>query len=250
MKVAIYARVSTLDQNCDLQDRELREFLDRRAWGLAEISAPSKWTVHEFKPRPDKQGKPTNECATCRNVALHALHTGRFAEYVDSGWSGTKASRPELNRLKQDAREKRFDCVIVWKLDRWGRSVTDSLASIKELRRLGIRWIAITQNLDTDQSNPMAELMLNIMAAFAEFEREMIRERTMAGAKGYLKAYEDGEIGKTRNSRSGKNLPPGRPKRIFRRDEAAKLREMGHSWRAISKQLGVPASTLREALSC
>ena len=93
---------------------------------------------------------------------------------------------------------------------------------------MGVRFIAITQNIDTDESNPMSRFMLHIFGAFAEFERELIRERTIAGVRA-AKA-------------KGKKL--GRPKKVFRRDEVARLREAGHSWRAISKQLDVPVSTV------
>jgi DNA invertase Pin-like site-specific DNA recombinase len=65
----------------------------------------------------------------------------------------------------------------VWKLDRWGRSFADSIKSIQELPSLGVRFVAVTQNIDTDESNPMARFLLHIMAAFAELEREIIRER-------------------------------------------------------------------------
>jgi putative DNA-invertase from lambdoid prophage Rac len=61
-----------------------------------------------------------------------------FREYVDTGWSGAKARRPELDRLMQDARARRFDAVLVWKLDRWGRSVADCIRSIQELVSLGV----------------------------------------------------------------------------------------------------------------
>ena len=80
MKIAIYARVSTLDQNCEVQRNELREYAERQKWDI-------------------------------------------FQEYVDHGISGTKASRPALKRLMDDARLKRFDAVVVWKLDRFGRSL-------------------------------------------------------------------------------------------------------------------------------
>jgi putative DNA-invertase from lambdoid prophage Rac len=75
-------------------------------------------------------------------------------EYVDTGWSGAKASRPQLDRLMRDARLRRFDAVLVWKLDRWGRSLADCVRSIQELAALGVRFVAITQNIDTDESNP------------------------------------------------------------------------------------------------
>ena len=187
MKIALYARVSTTDQNCEMQLRELRDY-----------AAARKWTVH--------------------------------AEYVDTGWSGAKASRPELNRLMADARKRRFDGVLCWKLDRWGRSVADSIKSIQELTSLGIRFIAVTQNIDSDESNPMARFLLVIMSAFAELERELIRERVTAGVRAARA--------------NGKQL--GRPKRVFRRDEALWLREQGMSWRKIAVELKVPVTTVVE----
>ncbi len=129
-----------------------------------------------------------------------------------------------------DARARRFDAVLVWKLDRWGRSIRDSINSIQELVGLGVRFIAVTQNLDTDESNPMARFMLHIMAAFAELERELIRERVVAGVR----------VARA----NGKHL--GRPKRVFRRDEALRLRNEGWSWRKIAAELGVPVTTVVE----
>jgi DNA invertase Pin-like site-specific DNA recombinase len=89
-------------------------------------------------------------------------------EFVDTGWSGAKASRPELDRLMREARLRRFDAVLVWKLDRWGRSVNHCIRSIQELLALGIRFISATQNLDTDESNPTSRFMLHIFAAVAD----------------------------------------------------------------------------------
>jgi len=91
--------------------------------------------------------------------------------------------------------------------------------------------IAVTQNIDTDESNPMARLLMHLMGAFSEFEREMIRDRIVAGVR----------AARAR----GKTL--GRPQRIFRRDEVITMRASGSSWRAISKQTGVPVCTLRDA---
>jgi putative DNA-invertase from lambdoid prophage Rac len=134
MRIALYARVSTTDQSCEMQLRELRDYTASRGWQV-------------------------------------------LTEYVDTGWSGARASRPQLDRLLQDARARRFDAVLVWKLDRWGRSVADSIRSIQELVSLGVRFLAVTQNLDTDETNPMSRFLLHILAAFSELEREMIRER-------------------------------------------------------------------------
>jgi DNA invertase Pin-like site-specific DNA recombinase len=188
MRVAIYARVSTTDQTCDLQLRELRQYILARGWETV-------------------------------------------GEYVDTGWSGAAAARPELDRLLADARMRRFDVVLVWKLDRWGRSVAASVKSIQELASLGVRFIAMTQNIDTDDTNPMSRFLLHILAAFAELERELIRERVTAGVR----------AAKAR----GKQV--GRPKRIFRRDEVVRLRADGVSWRDIAKALGIPVATLIDA---
>lgn len=154
-------------------------------------------------------------------------------EYVDTGWSGAKASRPQLNRLKQDARERRFEIVMVWKLDRWGRSLSDLIAGIQELVALGVRWIAVTQNLDTDESNPMSRLLLHLMAAFAEFEREMIRERVKAGLKNAI----------------AKGTHCGRPAKMFDRKKAAELRKAGVSVRKMAKKLGITKGTVQRFLA-
>jgi putative DNA-invertase from lambdoid prophage Rac len=206
MKAAIYARVSTGDQTCEMQLLELREYLTRRGWDTA-------------------------------------------GEYVDAGFSGTKSSRPQLDRLMKDARQRRFDAVVVWKLDRWGRSLAHLVQSIQELSALGIRFIAVTQNIDTDESNPMARLLMHLMGAFAEFERELIRDRVKAGVSSYEQAYQAGEVGKRRHSHSGKDLAIGRPRTLFRRDEALALRKEGLSWRAIAVKLDVRLATLVRACS-
>jgi DNA invertase Pin-like site-specific DNA recombinase len=106
-----------------------------------------------------------------------------------------------------------------------------SIKSIQEPISLGIRVIAVTQNIDTDESNPMARFLLHITAAFAELEREIIRERVTAGVRAA--------------AANGKAV--GRPKRVFRRDEALRLREQGLSWRKVAAQLGVPLTTVVEA---
>ncbi len=188
MKAAIYARVSTNDQNCEMQLRELREYLARRGWELGE-------------------------------------------EFIDAGFSGAKASRPALDRLMAAAARREFDCVLVWKLDRFGRSVLHLSQQLATLASHGIRFISSSQSIDTDASNPVSRLLTTILAGVAEFEREIIRERTLAGVRA-AKA-------------KGKTL--GRPKRVFRRDEARRLRAEGMSWRVIAKQLGVPVSTVVDA---
>ena len=110
MRAAIYARVSTVDQNCELQVPDLQEYAARQDWEVTE---------------------------TYRDVI-----------------SGAKSSRPALNRLMTDGQAKKFDCLLVWKLDRFGRSLVDCLNNIKTLEDQGIRFIAVTQGLDTDFRNP------------------------------------------------------------------------------------------------
>jgi DNA invertase Pin-like site-specific DNA recombinase len=188
MKTVIYTRVSTADQNCELQLSELRQFANRHGWNIVNV-------------------------------------------YSDT-LSGSKASRPALDRLMVDARDGKFDCVLVWKLDRFGRSVLHLSQQLAALASYGVRFIATTQGLDTDASNPCAKLMLTLLSGVAEFERELIIERTMAG----LEAAR----------RRGVQL--GRRPRVFRRDEVQRLRSEGKSWKAISTALGVPVSTARGAV--
>lgn len=157
------------------------------------------------------------------------------AEYVDDGMSGANDQRPELLRLLSDARKRPFDIVLVHKLDRWGRSLRHCLNSIEELRALGIRWIALTQNLDTDESNPTSQLLLHIMAAFAEFERGLIHERVLVGIR----------AAQSRGTRSGR--PIGRPRKVFRRDVVLELRRRGLSWRQIALETGVSTGSVRRA---
>lgn len=83
----------------------------------------------------------------------------------------------------RDAALRRFDAVLVWKLDRLGRSVRNCLDGIEALRAHGVRFLAVSQSIDTDEANPTARLLQHILASVAEFERELIRERVRAGIK-------------------------------------------------------------------
>lgn len=190
MKVALYARVSTTDQTCDLQLRELREYVGRRGWEIA-------------------------------------------GEYVDTGWSGGKTSRPELDRCMADAKLHRFDAVLVWKLDRWGRSTSHCLASIQELTSAGVWWASITQNLTTEESNPVARFMLTVLAAVAELEREMIRERVRSGMKAA--------------KHKGKRL--GRPRTGLDPCQARELKASGLSVREIAKRMGTSVGSVARMLA-
>lgn len=153
-------------------------------------------------------------------------------EFVEkaSGKAGSK--RPVLERLMKDARMRRFNIVLVWKLDRFGRSVPEFVTRVQDLDNAGVRFIAVTQGIDTDSRSPTGKLLMHILAAIAEFERDLIRERVKAGV--------------AEAKRRGKHC--GRPKKVFRRDEAAEMRAAGLSWRKIAAALGVPQATVRLAL--
>ena len=122
------------------------------------------------------------------------------------------------------------------------------LNNIRTLEDHGIRFVAVTQALDTDQRNPASRFLLHVLGARAEFERSLIRERTQAGRLRYQQDYKAGKVGKTVYSRSGKNLPVGRPRRIFNREHVIELRRKGASIRQIGKQLGVGVGTVTRAL--
>lgn len=176
MVTAIYARVSTTDQDCTTQLAEVRQYAATRGWAVLEEN-----------------------------------------EYVDTGWSGAKASRPAMDRLMKDALARKVDTILVYKLDRFGRSLINLMTAIGQLTGAGVRFIAITQGIDTDASNPASRLLLHVMGAFAEFEREIIKERIACGMK---KAQASG-------TRSGKAI--GRPMRILNRQAVWDKRDKGAS---------------------
>lgn len=102
-------------------------------------------------------------------------------EYVDVGISGTKEKRPELDRLMADAHRRRFDTLLVWKLDRFGRSLRHLVNTLAELEARGIAFVSLRDNLDL--STPSGRLMFQIIGAMAEFERALIAERVKAGMR-------------------------------------------------------------------
>jgi putative DNA-invertase from lambdoid prophage Rac len=116
--------------------------------------------------------------------------------------SRSKSKRPALDRLMEDARARKLDGLLVWRLDRFGRSLVHCLNNIQTLESHDIRFIAVTQELDTDQRNPASRLLLHVMGAAAEFERPLILERTRAGRMRYRQDFESGKVGKTMHSRS------------------------------------------------
>jgi DNA invertase Pin-like site-specific DNA recombinase len=136
MKAAIYGRVSTTAQDTNLQMREVRQFVQRRGWQIAE-------------------------------------------EYTDKGISGSKEKRPALDKLMADAKRRRFDAVVVYRYDRFARSLRHLVNALEEFRALGIEFVSIHEGVDT--STPNGRLVFGIFASIAEFERELIRARVRSG---------------------------------------------------------------------
>jgi DNA invertase Pin-like site-specific DNA recombinase len=148
----------------------------------------------------------------------------------------------------RDAWLRQLDVVVVWRLDRFGRSTIDTLHNVRTLSSYNVRFLCPQLSIDTDNQNAAGQFVLTIFAAIAELERSFIVERTTAGFRAYREAHAAGTIGTTRHSKSGKDLAVGRPRNVFPRERALELRNAGMSWRKIAAQLGVPQSTIRLAL--
>lgn len=143
------------------------------------------------------------------------------AEYTDVGISGSKDSRPELNRMMADASRRKFDVVCVWKFDRFARSVSHLLRALETFRSLGIEFVSYTEAVDT--STAVGKMTFTVLGAVAELERSLVRERTIAGV---------------RNARArGKKL--GRPRKALQSGQIQMLRSSGQSYRAIAQTLGL-----------
>src|SRR5262245_2584813 len=134
-RVALYARVSTFDQEPENQLRELRQYAEARGWAARE--------------------------------------------FVDRGVSGAKDKRPALDALLKEAKRRRFDVVVCWRLDRLGRNLKHLVTMLEELQHLGVAFVSLGEGIDC--TTPAGKLQLHILAALAEFERERIRERVLAG---------------------------------------------------------------------
>ena len=179
---AIYARVSTVDQEPENQLAELRRYVQARSWPAA-------------------------------------------VEYVDRGVSGSTDSRPALNRLVADARRRRFDVLVVWRLDRLGRSLKHLITLLDDLQALGVAFVSLAEGIDA--TTPAGKLQMHILGAISEFERARIAERVKAGL--------------AQARRRGKRL--GRPYVDVPRERLRAVE--GLSVEAAAAQLGVSRSTLK-----
>ena len=186
MNVAIYCRVSTNQQDSDMQLSELRNYCQQKSWNIAH-------------------------------------------EYVDKGISGAKTSRPQLDRMMRDASEAKLDAVLVWKLDRFGRSLKHLLTSIEFLESFGVSFISFKDAIDL--STPQGRLLFQLLAAMAEFERELIRERTRSGL--------------ANAKRKGVTL--GRPSLDIQPEQVRALKDSGATWNQVSETLSCSPATAKRA---
>ena len=150
-------------------------------------------------------------------------------EYVDIGISGAKERRPELDRLLVQCRKRQVDAVIVYRYDRFARSLRQLVNALCEFDALGIQFVSLYEGVDT--STPNGRLVFGIFATIAEFERDLIRERVRSG------------IAAARAR--GKIL--GRPRTAVDTSRVAVLRAQGRSWRKIATELGVGVGTVLRA---
>jgi len=185
-------------------------------------------------------------CAIYARVSTEKQNTDRqltdLREYAGRmGWTAVEyiekessvKRRPVFERMMAEARMRKFDVIIVWAIDRFARSMKQFIDCVLELDRAGVGVRSITQNICSDQKDPMGQFVLGLFGLLAQLERAMIVERVRSGV--------------AEAKRQGKHC--GRPPKVFRRDRAAALRKEGVSWRKIASQLGVPQSTIRAALA-
>jgi DNA invertase Pin-like site-specific DNA recombinase len=167
-----------------------------------------------------------------------AERLGAVTMEVEEQGSGARNDRPGLQGVMDAARRGKLDVVICWKLDRWGRSAVDVLANIRELTSRGVRFIAVSQGLDVKAGgDAVSMLLVNMLAAVAEFERELIKERVTLGMR----------RAQLKGTRSGN--PIGRP-RVGAKPDAAKVQLMragGASWSQVASALGCTVASARRA---
>jgi DNA invertase Pin-like site-specific DNA recombinase len=185
IRVAIYTRVSTSNRS-----------------GHGDSTS--------YDQNPEVQEQPLRDLIAQRGWSLYKVYSDRA--------SGAKEQRPGLDALMADARRGAIDAVLVFRFDRFARSAKQLILALAEFRSLGIAFVSRQEALDT--STPMGQAVFTIIAALAELERGIIRDRVVAGL----------EYAKKHGTKSGRSI--GRPKAVFRRDQVKVLRAQGRSWRA------------------
>lgn len=176
----------------------------------------------------------TNDQSCAMQLAdLRGLASARgfqATEYVDEGISGAKDRRPALDQLMADCRRGRIKVVMVWRFDRFARSTRHLVTALDEFNTLGVGFISFKEAVDT--STPAGKMLFTVIAAMAEFEREIIRERVRAGIA---------------NARSN-GVKFGRPKVDVDVERVKSLRTEGVSLRAIAVELGVSKDVVHRAV--
>jgi DNA invertase Pin-like site-specific DNA recombinase len=197
----------------------------KRAALYVRVSTNNRTTKNPnvFEQDPSVQELPLRQMAEQRGWSVVRVYSDRM--------SGAAESRPGLTALMHDARRGAFDVVVVFRFDRFARSVIQLVLALEEFRTLGVGFVSEQEALDT--STPMGEAMFAIIAAMAQLERRVIQERVMAGI----------EHAKAKGTKSGAAI--GRPRAVFDHASVVELREAGRSWREIAKALDVSTRTAR-----
>lgn len=152
-------------------------------------------------------------------------------EYLDEGFSGAKSSRPALDEMLADAKRGKFRILLVWKLDRLGRSLAHLVRLLEDLRACNVELVSFSEGLDFTTTT--GKLLYQMLSAFAEFERDCIRERVRSGL---------------RNARAkGKRL--GRPRVNVDAARVISLRAHGRSWREITTEMAISKGSAQRALA-
>ena len=166
--------------------------------------------------------------------ALRAHATNRgwsiIEEFVDHGYSGAKEKRPALDRMIKAAWTGTFQAVLVWRFDRFARSVKHLITALEQFRSLNISFISLQEQFDT--STPIGHAMFTIIGAMAQLERDIIRERVKAGL----------DRARTRGVRLGRPVASAKP------DEVIELKEQGLSVSEIAQRLRCSRSTVKRRM--
>jgi len=214
---------------------------------MAEKRASRKPKSPRVFGHPPRRGKAPFRVGLYARVSTQdqqtiPMQTRALREYATRrGWKialqvkevGSGASQRERReQLLESARRREIDVVLVWRLDRWGRSVTDLLATLQELEHLGVRFVSLTEALDL--TTPAGRAMAGLLAVFAEFEREILRERVRAGL---AHARQNGQ-------RLGRPITAS-----LQAEQVRKLSRAGVSKAEIARQLEIGRTSVRRILA-
>lgn len=206
-RVALYARVSTA--KCEKCGKRRPDHSSQD---------------HEYKGQDaEVQLRELREYVAMRGWIIAGVYTDSV--------SGSKDSRPGLNQLMTDAGRRSFDVVVVWRFDRFARSVSHLLRALEQFQELGVDFVSLSESIDT--STPMGKMIFTVLGAVAELERSLIVERVRAGL---------------RHARAkGKRL--GRPPVFANASRIRALRQQGSSWAQIVAETGISKGTAQRALA-